>query len=128
MNRVRTRIALVLGALVLGAGLASVAPAAAEAPPPAPAPAVRELEIVVDGGYVPNRVTITEGEAVRLKFIRRDYSPCAREVVFASLGIRRELPIDIPVFIDIPAQPPGDVEFKCGMSMLRGVIVVEPRK
>ncbi|WP_437288690.1 cupredoxin domain-containing protein [Sorangium sp. So ce406] len=105
-----------------------VARAAAEqAPAPSPQ-AVREIEIVVDGGYKPSRIVVTEGERIRLKLVRRDYSPCTREIVFASLGIRRELPTDVPVVIDLPALSPGEIEFKCGMNMLRGVIVVEPRK
>ncbi|WP_437610631.1 cupredoxin domain-containing protein [Sorangium sp. So ce834] len=101
--------------------------AAEEAPTPSPQ-TVREIEIAVDGGYKPSRIVVTEGERVRLKLVRRDYSPCSREVVFASLGIRRELPTNVPVVIDLPALSPGEIEFKCGMNMLRGVIVVEPRK
>lgn len=116
-------LAAALGATLLVGGQA----ASEEAPKPA-APAVREIEVVVDGGYKPDRIVVAEGEKVRLKFVRKDYSPCAKEVVFGSLGIRRELPIDTPVLIELPALSPGEVEFKCGMSMLRGVIVVEPRK
>ncbi len=101
--------------------------AAEEAPKPGP-PAAREIEVVVDGGYRPDRIVLTEGERVRLKLVRRDYSPCTREVVFASLGIRRELPTDVPVLVELPALSAGEVEFRCGMNMLRGVIVVEPRK
>ncbi|WP_437976322.1 cupredoxin domain-containing protein [Sorangium sp. So ce295] len=58
---------------------------------------------------------------------RGDHSPCTREIVLASLGIRRELPTNVPAVIDLPALSPGEIEFKCGMNMLRGVIVVEPR-
>ena len=100
--------------------------AGAEETPRLTSPDLREIEIVVDGGYKPARIVITQGERVRLKLIRRDYSPCTREIVFASLGIRRELPTDVPVVIELPALSPGEVQFKCGMSMLRGVIVVEP--
>jgi RNA polymerase sigma factor (sigma-70 family) len=38
----------------------------------------REIEIVVHGGYQPNRITITEGERVRLRFVRHEYSSCTR--------------------------------------------------
>ena len=123
----RRSLATAFLAAALGATLLSSGQAAAEEPKPA-APAVREIEVVVDGGYKPDRIVVTEGERVRLKFVRKDYSPCAREVVFESLGIRRDLPVDAPVFIDLPALSPGEIEFKCWMKMLRGVIVVEPRK
>ncbi|WP_437335804.1 cupredoxin domain-containing protein [Sorangium sp. So ce394] len=125
-----TRLLVVSGlfaASLLAPSLRPSSAAAEEAPAPSPQ-AVREIEIVVDGGYKPSRIVVTEGERVRLKLVRRDYSPCSREVVFASLGIRRELPTNVPVVIDLPALSPGEIEFKCGMNMLRGVIVVERRK
>ncbi|MFT3764292.1 MAG: cupredoxin domain-containing protein [Minicystis sp.] len=88
----------------------------------------REIEIVVDRGYQPARIVVQQGERVRLKIVRRDYSPCAREIVFPSLGIRRELPVNEAVFVDLPALPAGEIEFHCGMNMLHGKIVVEARK
>lgn len=92
------------------------------------APAVREIEVIVDGGYRPGRIPVTEGERVRLKFVRREHSPCTREVVFPSLDIRRELPTDQPVVIELPALAPGEYQFKCGMNMIKGVLEVVARK
>jgi plastocyanin domain-containing protein len=92
------------------------------------APAVREIEVVVDGGYKPGRISVTEGERVRLKFVRREHSPCTREVVFPGLDIRRELPTDQPVVIELPALAAGEYEFKCGMNMIKGVLEVVARK
>lgn len=93
-----------------------------------PAPAVREIEVVVDGGYRPGRITVSEGERVRLRFIRREHSPCTREVVFAGLDLRRELPTDQPVVIELQALAVGEYEFKCGMNMIKGVLEVVARK
>jgi plastocyanin domain-containing protein len=93
-----------------------------------PAPAVREIEVVVDGGYRPGRITVTEGERVRLTFVRREHSPCTREVVFPGLDIRRELPTDQAVVIELPALAPGEYEFKCGMNMIKGVLEVRARE
>lgn len=127
----RVSIIAALAAASLGAATLLTPSASADASPapPAPAsPAVREIEIEVDGGYKPSRIVIPEGERVRLKFIRKDYSPCSREVVFASLGVRRELPTNTPVVIELPAQPAGEIPFSCGMNMIKGVIVVEARK
>ncbi|MDC0675422.1 cupredoxin domain-containing protein [Nannocystis radixulma] len=107
---------------------AGVLPAEADAAKVERAPAVREIEVVVDGSYRPDRITVTEGERVRLKFVRRDRSPCTREVVFAALGIRRELPTDQPVTIELPVLSVGTYEFHCGMNMTRGVLEVVARK
>lgn len=87
----------------------------------------REIEIAVDGGYRPDRITVTEGERVRLRFVRHEYSSCTREVVFPALNIRRELPPHRPVVIELPALRAGEYEFRCGMNMVRGTIVVAPR-
>ena len=92
------------------------------------APAVREIEVIVDGGYRPGRIPVTEGERVRLKLVRREHSPCTREVEFPSLDIRRELPTDQPVVIELPALAPGEYQFKCGMNMIKGVLEVVARK
>ena len=88
---------------------------------------VRTVEIVVDGSYKPDRIEAREGERLRLKFVRKDYSGCTREVVFPTLNIRRELPTNKPVVIELPALAPGEIEFRCGMNMVRGTIVVHPR-
>ncbi len=106
---------------------AALAPSIAEADAQHSAQ-VREIEAIVDGGYQPGRITVTAGERVRLRFIRREHTPCTREVVFPGLDIRRELPTDQPVIIELPALAAGEYEFRCGMNMIRGVIVVQPRQ
>ena len=88
---------------------------------------VRTVEIVVDGSYAPDRIEAQEGERLRLKFVRKDYSGCTREVVFPTLNIRRELPTNKVVLIELPALAPGPIEFRCGMNMVRGTIIVHPR-
>ena len=89
------------------------------------ATAPREIEVVVEGGYKPAKIEIAPGEAVRLKFVRKEYTPCTKEVVFPTLGITRELPVNQPVAIDIPAQQSGEVPFRCGMNMVKGLLVVK---
>ena len=96
----------------------------AKAEPAGPVSAVREIEVVVDGSYKPSRIELHEGERVRLKFVRKEYNSCTKEVVFPQLDIRRELPPNKPVLIDLPALAAGEYEFKCGMNMIRGTIVV----
>jgi plastocyanin domain-containing protein len=84
----------------------------------------REIEIVVDGGYKPAKVTVKQGERVRLKFVRKEYSGCTRELVIPALQLRKELPPNKPVLVDLPALGPGDYEFRCGMNMVKGAITV----
>lgn len=90
-------------------------------------PGYREIEIVVEDGYHPDRITVREGERVALRFVRHECSGCTREVVFPALNIRRELPPHRPVVIELPALRAGEYAFQCGMNMVRGTIVVTPR-
>ncbi len=90
--------------------------------------AVREIEVIVDRGYTPARIEVNEGERVKLKFIRREYTPCTREIQIPSLNIRQELPTNKPVIVELPPLKAGDIEYKCGMNMVRGTLVVSQRK
>lgn len=91
------------------------------------APNVREIEVVVDGGYKPSVIEVAADESVRLKFVRKEYTPCTKQVVFPSLGITRELPVGEAVVIDIPPQKSGEVAFRCGMNMVKGKLTVKAK-
>lgn len=85
--------------------------------------AMREITIVVDGGYSPSAVRIRAGERTRLVFDRRDNASCSEEVVFPDFGVRKFLPSGKLTTIDVTAPTPGEYEFMCGMSMLRGILI-----
>ena len=100
----------------------------------APAHAVRvsgaaagpqEVRIVVQGGYQPAAFVVNAGRAVRLVFDRQEASGCSEEVVIPELGVRRYLPPFEQTVIDLGRPDAGSYEFTCGMSMLRGRMVVE---
>jgi plastocyanin domain-containing protein len=88
---------------------------------------VREIEVIVQGGYQPSRIEVVEGEHVQLRFVRKESGDCTREVVFPALGIRKKLPEGQPVVIHLPELKAGEYEFKCGMNMIKGKIIVRAR-
>lgn len=110
--------------LAVALGLTGIIPLTARTASAQDAGATREVRVEVQGAYHPARIEVTAGERVRLVFLRRDYGPCTREVVFAALDIRRTLPTNQPVTIDLPPLAPGEYEFRCGMNMIRGALVV----
>jgi RND family efflux transporter MFP subunit len=79
---------------------------------------------VTERGFEPDRVVVPPGEQARLTFIRRTDNTCATEIVIASQGLRRELPLNQPVTVDVKAVAGGEIAFACGMDMLKGAIVV----
>ena len=89
----------------------------------------REVAIVVEhGAYQPSVIELQAGERVRLKFLRKERGSCTREVVFPKLDIRRELPTNQVVFIDLPPLAAGVYEFHCAMNMVKGRLEVKPNQ
>ena len=82
------------------------------------------IEVLVDGGvYPPARIEVTAGQPVRLRFLRKDASPCAEKVLFDELGIAADLPINQPVEITVTPKTAGEYAFTCQMQMYRGTLV-----
>lgn len=86
---------------------------------------VQEVDIVVRGGYDPSTIRAQAGQPLRLVFDRRETSGCSEEVVFSDFNIRRFLPANEKTVVEIKPERAGTYEFTCGMSMLRGRVVVE---
>lgn len=98
-------------------------PSSPDASPEGAAPTQR-LEVTVEKGYRPARLTARAGSPLRITFLRNETSGCSKEVVFPGLGIRRALPMGERVSIDLPPQAAGLVPFTCGMGMMKGGIEV----
>lgn len=84
-----------------------------------------EVVITVDGGYSPAVVQVRKGERVRLVFDRKDTSSCSEEVVIPAFDVRQFLPSGERTVIEIQPTEAGRFPFTCGMSMLRGSIIVD---
>lgn len=98
---------------------------ACDAPPPASTtPDARTVAIDVGREYTPSEVTASPGEALHLVFTRTTDEGCGQQLVFPDLDIRRDLPLDEPVAVDVTAPASGRLAFTCGMDMYRGAVVV----
>ena len=87
---------------------------------------VQEARVTVtDASFDPQRVTLRAGVPARVTFTRTSDKTCATAVVFASLNIRKELPLNTPVTIAFTPDKAGEIAFACGMNMLRGTVVVQ---
>lgn len=83
------------------------------------------IEIVVDGGYTPEVITVLVGKKTTLNFIRRDANSCLEEVVLGDFKIRKTLPLNQKVAIEITPQEKGEFVYSCGMGMFHGKIIVK---
>lgn len=79
---------------------------------------------VSDTSFDPSRLTLRVGVPARVTFTRTSEKSCATSVVFASLSIRKDLPLNQPVTIEFTPSRTGEIAFACGMNMLRGIVIV----
>lgn len=97
-----------------------------EAAPGTAAGGRREIAIDVDAvGYHPDAVHAKAGEPVRLVFKRTTEEGCGTEVVFPSLNLKRPLPLNQPVAVDLTMPAKGSIAFACGMDMMRGSVIAD---
>ena len=83
------------------------------------------VDIVVLGGYTPEVISVPLGKTTVLNFIRRDSSSCLEEVVLGDFDIRKELPLNTKVSVEITPKKTGEFVYSCGMNMYHGKIIVE---
>ena len=87
---------------------------------------VQEIAITVKGGYSPDTILVQAGKPVRLLFYRDETAVCSERLVLESFGIDQLLPPFEMTAVEFTPAEPGEYPFRCGLSMLRGLVVVEP--
>ena len=88
--------------------------------------AVQEVHVTVKGGYTPDTIVVQAGKPVRLQFYRDETADCSERVVFPTLGLDAALPAYKATTVEFTPTEPGEFPFRCGMNMLKGLLVVEP--
>lgn len=85
----------------------------------------QEVEVTVDGGYVPNVVVLEQGVPASIIFNRKDPSGCFNEVMFPDFGIHESLPVNEKYAIEIDTSKKGEFTYVCGMNMFHGKVVIK---
>ncbi len=81
--------------------------------------------LVTQQGYEPSTVRLPAGAQAQVTFVRTTDQTCGTEITFPALNIRRPLPLNQSVTIDITVPSSGSVGFQCGMNMLKGSVVAQ---
>lgn len=76
-------------------------------------------------GYSPSSVQVEAGRPITLAFTRTTDEGCGQELAIPSLEIRRPLPLNETVEIELAPQQAGTIQFTCGMNMYEGALVVQ---
>lgn len=84
------------------------------------------IEVVAENGaYLPSFIQAQKGQALTLRFIRKDANPCAEKVIFSDLNKSADLPLNEPQDITLTIDKPGNYEFTCQMGMYRGKLLIQ---
>jgi P-type Cu+ transporter len=86
----------------------------------------QEVHVMVKGGYEPDTIVVEAGKPVRLLFYRDETADCSERVVFEAFGVSQALPAFRTTPVEFTPHDPGEFEFRCGMNMLKGRLVVYP--
>jgi len=83
------------------------------------------IDIIVDGGYSPEVISIAKGKTTKINFLRKDPTDCLEEVVLSDFKIRKHLPLNQKITIELTPQKAGEFGYACGMNMYHGKIIVK---
>jgi plastocyanin domain-containing protein len=88
-----------------------------------------QLRVVAgEHGFTPSSLALPRGapgSKTSVVFVRTTDKTCATEVVFPDLDVKRDLPLDTPVTVDVPTDAARTLTFQCGMAMYKGALVVK---
>lgn len=84
----------------------------------------KEVEITVSGGYQPAVISVPVGKTTRISFLRTDPTDCLSELILPDFRIKKELPLNRKVSVEITPKERGEFGYTCGMNMYRGKIIV----
>ena len=115
MNKVALRVASTI--LYFSAGLAVLAG-------PLQAPTSSMKVTVDESGFHPASLTIHANAPAQITFLRTSDKTCATSIEIPDYNIKRELPLNKPVVVDLKPTKTGEVAFICGMKMFKGKLVV----
>jgi plastocyanin domain-containing protein len=86
---------------------------------------LQKVEILVEGGYKPEVVTLKPGIPAELTFVRKSASSCFDEVLLPDFGKQAALTINEPHVIAFTPKVDGVFTYSCGMHMFFGKIEVK---
>ena len=83
------------------------------------------VDIIVEGGYLPENIIIPKGKVTKINFLRKDSNSCLEEVILADFYIKKFLPLNKKITIELKPENEGEFAYHCGMNMYHGKIIVK---
>lgn len=81
---------------------------------------------VTEHGFTPSPVEVKAGEPLTLVVTRKTEDTCATEIVFDDPPLKRDLPLNQPVTLELTPSRPGEIVYGCAMDkMIAGRLLVK---
>jgi plastocyanin domain-containing protein len=79
---------------------------------------------VTDKGFSPSSIQVKAGTLVTLEITRTTDATCSTSVQIPSLKIKKDLPLNQKVSVDLGFLAKGTIKFGCGMDMMDGGTII----
>ncbi len=83
------------------------------------------ISILVDGGYSPQVIKVKKDQPITFSITRKDPNTCLEEFIISDFKIKKYLPLNKTVDVEIKPEKAGEYPFHCGMNMFHGKVIVE---
>ena len=81
---------------------------------------------VTEKGFEPNKFDVETNKPIKLNITRRTDSTCSTSIQIPSLKVKKDLPLNKTVSVELGKLAKGEIRFGCGMSMMdSGIIYVK---
>ena len=85
----------------------------------------QEIKILVERGYTPEAIVAKKGVLLKLIFERKEADSCSERLLIPEFKINQFLAPNAITDVAFTPDKLGEFEFRCGMGMYRGTLVVE---
>ena len=78
---------------------------------------------VTEKGFEPNKIDVAPETPVKLNIVRKTNDTCSTSIQIPSLKIKKDLPLQKTVSIELGKLTKGEIRFGCGMNMMDGGMI-----
>jgi len=78
---------------------------------------------VTENGFEPSSLDVKPGIPVTLRVTRKTDATCATQIQIPSKKLKKDLPLNKEVTVDLGKLEKGEIRFACGMNMMEGKII-----
>ena len=84
----------------------------------------QEVKILVERGYTPETVAVKKDIPLKIIFERKEADSCSERILIPDFKINQFLAPNAITEISFVPDKIGEFEFRCGMGMLHGKLIV----